>query len=295
MERMRSAALLLVVGLAACGGPSSDRAAAPRARTPGVRMSMDTLHRLGGVPPGWKLTPPAGDVQAGRAAFADFGCPSCHKVEGEAFSAKAGSTQVGPDLTGMGAHHPPGYFAEAILNPDAVLIEGPGYIGPDGHSVMPDYPEMTTRQLGDLVAYLSSLTTGGAHAGHVMPAQAVIPANLSARPAPPTSTAKAFFVQSYDVRPDKLAPFEAWWKREGARRFLAFDGLLSVDTYADYTRAQNPFTSIFGFRDMAALQTFMADPGAEQLGLEFDGFIGDHGHVSQLWPPIYRVSTLSAP
>jgi hypothetical protein len=195
----------------------------------------------------------------------------------------------------MGAHHPPGYFAEAILNPDAVLIEGPGYIGPDGHSVMPDYPEMTTRQLGDLVAYLASLTTGGAHAGHVMPAQAVVPANLSARPTPPTAPAKAFFVQSYDVRPDKLAPFEAWWKSEGAQRFLAFDGLLAVDTYADFTRAQNHFTSVFGFRDTAALQAFMADPNAEKLGLEFDGFIGDHGHVTQVWPPIYRVSTLSAP
>src|SRR4030095_2815382 len=149
MERMRSAALVLVVALAACSR-SSDRAAAPRARTPGVRVSMDMLHRMGGVPPGWKLTPPPGDVQSGRAAFVDFGCPSCHTVEGESFSAKAGGAQVGPDLTGMGPHHPPRYFDEAILNPDAVLIEGPGYIGPDGHSVMPDYPEMTTRQLGDL-------------------------------------------------------------------------------------------------------------------------------------------------
>src|SRR5262249_41588813 len=69
MERMRPAALLLVVALAACGGSSSDRAAGPRPRTPGVRMTMDTLHRLGGVPPGWKLTPPPGDVAAGRAAF----------------------------------------------------------------------------------------------------------------------------------------------------------------------------------------------------------------------------------
>ena len=295
MERMRPAALLLVVALAACGGSSSDRAAAPRPRTPGIRMTMDTLHRLGGVPPGWKLTPPPGDVAAGRAAFVDFGCPSCHKVAGESFSAKAGNTQVGPELTGMGAHHPPAYFAEAILNPDAVLIEGPGYIGPDGHSVMPDYPEMTTRQLGDLVAYLSSLTSGDPHAGHVMPAQPMVPANLSARPPPPASPAKAFFIQSYDVRPDKLAPFEAWWKNEGARRFLAFDGLMSVDTYADYTRPQNPFTSIFAFRDTTALQAFMADPTAAQLGLEFDGFIGDHGHVTQLWPPLYRVATLSTP
>ena len=234
MERMRSrppAAAGVLLALVAVGcGRSSDRAAAPRPRTAGVRMTMDALHRMGGVPPGWKLTPPPGDVQAGREAFVEFGCPSCHKVEGESFSAKAGATQVGPELTGMGAHHPPGYFAEAIMNPDAVLIEGPGYIGADGHSVMPDYPEMTVRQLGDIVAYLSSLKTGGPHAGHVMPAELPAP---TAQPAPPPSAAKAFFVQSYDVRPDKLGPFESWWKSEGARRFLAYDGVVSIDTYVD--------------------------------------------------------------
>jgi mono/diheme cytochrome c family protein len=291
---MRSFLLVMLVALVACGG-SGDRAAAPRARTPGFRTSMMALHQMGGVPPGWKLTPPPGDVAAGRQAFTDFGCHSCHQVEGEPFSAKASAGQVGPDLTGMGAHHPPAYFAEAILNPDAILIEGPGYIGPDGHSTMPDYPEMTVRQLGDLVAYLVSLKTGGAHAGHVMPAPPVLPSNISARPAPPPSPARAYFIQSYDVRPDRLAPFEAWWKSEGARRFLAFDGLLTVDTYADYTRAQNPFTSIFGFRDSAALQAFMMNPTAEQLGLDFDGFIGPHDHTTQFWSPIYRVPTLSAP
>jgi cytochrome c1 len=295
MERMRFAAatLAVVVVLAACGR-SDDRTAAPRPRTPGVRMSMDALHRVGGVPPGWKLTPPPGDVHAGREAFVEFGCPSCHKVEGEPFSAKAGNTQVGPELTGMGAHHPPGYFAEAILSPDAVLIEGPGYIGADGHSVMPDYPEMTVRQLGDIVAYLSSLTTGGPHAGHVMPTDPG-PSSAGARPATPSASATAFFSQSYDVRPGMLPGFETWWKSEGARRFLAYDGVVSVDTYVDYTRAQNPYTTVFGFRDMAALMRFMNDPGTEPLGLQFDAFIGDHDHLTQTSSPMYRVPTLSAP
>jgi hypothetical protein len=39
----------------------------------------------------------------------------------------------------MGEHHPAGYLAEAILNPNAVIVEGPGYTGPDGRSIMPDY------------------------------------------------------------------------------------------------------------------------------------------------------------
>ena len=257
---------------------------------------MDTLHQMGGVPPGWKLAPPAGDVAAGRLTFADLGCPSCHRVEGESFSVKPSAGQVGPELTGMGAHHPPGYFAEAIMNPDAVLIEGPGFIGPDGHSVMPDYPDMTVRQLGDVVAYLASLKTGGAHAGHVMPAPgAMVPANVIARPTPPQMPAKAFFIQSYDVKPDQLASFEAWWQSQGARRFVAFDGLLGVDTYVDFTRTQYHYTSLFGFRDGATMQAFTEDPIAQALALEFDGFIGEHSHVRQFWPAIYRVSTLSTP
>ena len=255
---------------------------------------MHDLHRMGGVPPGWKLTPPAGDIETGRALFVDFGCHSCHRVEGESFSAKPGSGQVGPDLTGMGAHHPAAYFAEAILNPDAILIEGPGYIGPNGHSTMPDYPDMTLQQLGDLVAYLKSLKTGGAHAGHFMPAaRKMVPTERPA--AAPDATVKEFFIQSYAVKPGQLAAFETWWKDQGARRFLAFDGLLTVDTFVDFAREQNPYTSVFGFRDEHALRRFMQDPQAEVLGLEFDAFIGEHGHETQSWRPMYRVPSLSAP
>ena len=44
-----------------------------------------------------------------------------------------------------------------------MLIEGPGYIGGDGHSIMPATPAMTLAQLIDLVAYLKS---DGSDAGH---------------------------------------------------------------------------------------------------------------------------------
>ncbi len=291
---MHRLVLLLLAVATACGGPSRDGGTASRPRVPGPRFSMHALHQMGGVPPGWQLSPPSGDVAAGRLAFGDFGCATCHRVEGEAFSVKASTGQVGPELTGMGGHHPPAYFAEAILNPDAVLIEGPGYIGPDGHSVMPDYPDMTVQQLGDLVAYLSSLKSGGPHAGHMMSPPTDMPPNPDARPAPPELPAKAFFIQSYDVKADQLGPFETWWKEKGAKRFLAFDGLVSVDTYVDFACAQRPFTSMFGFRDNVSLHAFMQDPLAEALGLEFDGFIGSHTHVTQPWPPIYRVEGLSA-
>src|SRR2546429_9942812 len=82
--------------LAACR-----RAPAPPPRRPptrSVRMTMDALHRTGGVPPGWRLTPPPGDVANGRRLFVDFGCPPCHPVKGEPFAAKPGAHGVGPDV-----------------------------------------------------------------------------------------------------------------------------------------------------------------------------------------------------
>ena len=295
MSDMRGLVIAVAVtATIACGGSPGDRpSTAARARTPGQRFSMHDLHRMGGVPPGWKLTPPPGDVATGRTLFVDFGCHSCHRVEGESFSAKPGAGEVGPDLTGMGAHHPAAYFAEAILNPDAILIEGPGYIGPNGHSTMPDYPDMTVQQIGDLVAYLKSLDTGGMHAGHVM--GAAQPQPPKDPPAAADSAAKEFFIQTYAVKPGQLAAFEAWWKEQGARRFLAFDGLLSVETYVDFMREQNPYSSVFGFRDERSLQRFMLDPAAETLGAEFDAFIGEHGHDIQSWRPMYRVPSLSTP
>ncbi len=62
---------------------------------------------------------------------------------------------------GMGSHHPAEYFAESIMNPNRVIVQGPGYTGPDGLSKMPDYNDvMTVRQLVDVVAYLKSLKGG---------------------------------------------------------------------------------------------------------------------------------------
>src|SRR5262249_32391973 len=124
-----------------------------------TRITMEALHAAGGVPRGWRFTVPPGDVAAGRRAFVEFKCYACHAVQDEQFPLKPGeSATAGPELTGMGGHHPAAYLAESVLNPSAVLIEGPGYIGGDGRSIMPPYPDMTLRQLVDLVAYLKSLS-----------------------------------------------------------------------------------------------------------------------------------------
>jgi mono/diheme cytochrome c family protein len=133
-----------------------------------IRISSDELHRHGGVPPGWRLTFPEGDPEDGKAVFAKLECYQCHTIQGERFpqSSPQPGVAVGPELTGMGDHHPAEYFAESILNPNAVIITEPGYTGADGLSIMPDYREsLTVAELIDLVAYLKSLKGAQEHRG----------------------------------------------------------------------------------------------------------------------------------
>ena len=119
------------------------------------RATMGELHAKGGVPRGWTLTLPAGDAARGREVFARLQCFTCHAVSGEKFP---GPSKPGPALTGVGEHHPVGYLLESILNPNAVIVEAPGYTGPDDRSIMPDYrDELSANDLVDLVAYLKSL------------------------------------------------------------------------------------------------------------------------------------------
>jgi putative copper export protein/mono/diheme cytochrome c family protein len=158
---------ILVLGLTAILGESTPgrhatlmlhRAVAPVETGP-YRVTMTELHQRGGVPTGWIFAPPPGDAARGRKVFVALECFRCHAVRRAGFPPPSGS---GPDLTGMGDHHPAGYFAESIMNPNAVIVEGPGYTGPDGRSIMPNYNEgLTIKQLADLVAYLLSLHEPG--------------------------------------------------------------------------------------------------------------------------------------
>jgi uncharacterized protein involved in high-affinity Fe2+ transport len=150
---------------AAGSSPSPARPAAES--QPGVRIGMDELHRAGGVPPGWRFSWPDGDARKGREAFVKLECYQCHEVAGESFPAVTPDpARRGPALAGMGSHHPAEYFAESIVNPNAVIVTGPGHTGPDGRSIMPDYRDsLTLAETIDLVAYIRSLT-GGEHAHH---------------------------------------------------------------------------------------------------------------------------------
>jgi len=133
----------------------------------GRRITMEALHAAGGVPPGWRFTLPPGDPAAGRQAFVDLKCYACHAMQGEQFPLKPGETATaGPELTGMGAHHPTEYLVESILNPNAVLVEGPGFIGGDGRSIMPAYADITAAQLVNLIAYLKATSAGSSRHAH---------------------------------------------------------------------------------------------------------------------------------
>ena len=160
MRRLLSA-LAIVIAL---GGLAL--AQAPKSSTLPKPISMDELHRTGGVPRGWKFTLPAGgDPRRGREVFAKLECAKCHEIKSD-FPKTGGAGDVGPELTGMGAHHPAEYFAESILDPNAVILAGPGYVGPDGRSIMPDYRDsLSVAELVDLVAYIKSLS-GGEHHHH---------------------------------------------------------------------------------------------------------------------------------
>jgi hypothetical protein len=133
---------------------------------PPVHITMEELHQHGGVPAGWTFSFPSGDPQSGRAVFAKLECYQCHAVAGESFPQTSSAERPsGPELTGMGGRHPTEYLAESILNPQAVVVLGPGYTDTAGLSIMPDYRHsVTVDELIDLVAYLKSLGGGHEHA-----------------------------------------------------------------------------------------------------------------------------------
>ncbi len=127
-------------------------------------------HGTHGSPAGWRFTWPAGDPARGREVFVKLECYSCHEVQGQGFPAPSGGGTVGPELSAMGSMHPPEYFAEAVINPSAVVEPGKGYAAPDGSSKMPSYNDVVTvQEVIDLVAFLTSLRAPspapGSHGG----------------------------------------------------------------------------------------------------------------------------------
>ncbi len=297
-SRLVAAALGVIACLCSCQRGEHPASAAPEKEDPpvlGVRVSMERLHAWGGIPPGWKFTPPRGDPEAGRKAFVELGCFKCHRVAGENFPAVEQSLElVGPDLTGMGDHHPPGYFAEAIVNPNAVLVDGPGYLDDHGGSRMPMYPDMTLEQLTDLVAYLTSLKegaptasaqSGGAkettrhqhHHEHGV-GGSFEPDRLS------------YFAQVFEVEEEQIDAFYRWFD---ARGFEQIPGLARIDTYASRERheGRQRVVVLFGFENDGALEAFRKNKNLFPLG----SFVRPVERFLLEGPPVYRATQMSIP
>lgn len=144
--------------LGPAGGRVADRAdaqgAAPATGLP-TRPAPPHVHA---TPRDWRFTWPKGDPAKGRDVFRKLECYSCHEVRGEPFPAPTDQRQVGPELSAMGPLHPPEYFAEALINPGAVIEPNRGYAAADGSSKMPSYGDsLTIQEAIDLVAYLRQL------------------------------------------------------------------------------------------------------------------------------------------
>jgi Cytochrome c len=86
-----------------------------------------------GVSADWKFTLSKGDPSEGRKVFVEVECYKCHEVKGEKFPALAeGQKGVGPELSQMAGMHPPEFFTESIINPNAVIdldAKKLGYVG----------------------------------------------------------------------------------------------------------------------------------------------------------------------
>ena len=119
-----------------------------------THVSAKDLRQSRDAQRGGSVTPPLGVATRGRAVFTRLQCFTCHAVRQERFPAPS---RPGPDLTDV-ARRQSGYLVESIMNPDAMIVDGPGYTDESGRSRMPDYREqLTLSELIDLVAYLKSL------------------------------------------------------------------------------------------------------------------------------------------
>jgi len=159
----RLAPALGIVLVSSLSRPPRRRSPTPPRNRP-RRSPWRTLHRAGGVPRGWKFTLPPGDPKTGRELFAKLECNKCHAVKSD-FPKTGGAGDVGPELTGMAPTIPP----NTSRNRSSIPMRHPrrpGFVGPDGRSIMPDYRDsLTFAELVDLVAYIKSLG-GGDHDHH---------------------------------------------------------------------------------------------------------------------------------
>jgi hypothetical protein len=107
---------------------------------------------------GFRL-PAYGNVDNGKSAFMALECNRCHRVSGVEMphpKAEGAMTVV------LGGDTPrqmtDGYLVTSIINPSHIVARHPKELmtSTDGKSRMPDYSDMTVRQMTDLVAFLQA-------------------------------------------------------------------------------------------------------------------------------------------
>lgn len=96
-----------------------------------------------------------GDTHRGKAAFMEFRCTECHRVQGANLPQPTGSAVV---LGGSVVHQPSdGYLVTAIINPAYHAGRYPVETAAATPARMPEFASrMTVQQLTDIVAYLQS-------------------------------------------------------------------------------------------------------------------------------------------
>jgi Cu/Ag efflux protein CusF len=123
------------------------------AKTTSASKTAETHHSQG-----WRFTMPPGNPAKGKAVFEKFECYYCHEIHGEQFPSP---TENAPELSQMGPMHPVEFFAESIINPDAVVPKT--YRDSEGKSPMTNFAEkMTVQELINVSAYVASLSPKGA-------------------------------------------------------------------------------------------------------------------------------------
>ncbi len=104
------------------------------------------------------LVVPIGDPEAGRTAYIELSCTTCHAVAGDAELAKPVASVPVPKLTSEHARMSPGKLATAIVAPSHSVDKEVARKTEGKLSPMADFSEaMTVRQLVDLVAYIRSI------------------------------------------------------------------------------------------------------------------------------------------
>jgi hypothetical protein len=102
---------------------------------------------------------PQGHPEAGRQAFADLGCTSCHTVSWEKDLPDPVSAIRGPDLDPGLNRLTSGSVASSIIAPSHTVSAEVRAMSEDTRSPMGNYNEaMSVQQMIDIVAYLHSQT-----------------------------------------------------------------------------------------------------------------------------------------